>query len=218
MNTQQAVAVSMYKAGETVAAIIDATGLDQDEIADAVRAAGHHFFAEPQDGSPAAPARNTPQGLIAWGMQHQSPKMQRLADQARTALADLQQARRRRPSSQPPRNGSATPSRPWPTPRTPCAPRRERPPAGRRTAPRPPRSGPGPPHGHTRRHRRHDPARRRRRLPAAAEGAPVLRDLLALRIARTNWPYPALELVRPDGRGWLLIPLTLDLTTRDQED
>ncbi len=95
MNTQQAVAVSMYKAGETVAAIITATGLDQDEIADAVRAAGHHFFAEPQDGSPAAPARNTPQGLIAWGMQHPSQRMQRLADQARTALADLQQARRR---------------------------------------------------------------------------------------------------------------------------
>ncbi|KDN86719.1 hypothetical protein [Kitasatospora cheerisanensis] len=46
----------------------------------------------------------------------------------------------------------------------------------------------------------------------------MLRDLLTLRIVRTTWPYPALELVRPDGRGWLICPLTLDLTTRDQED
>ncbi|MFJ9448211.1 hypothetical protein ACIRRH_41305 [Kitasatospora sp. NPDC101235] len=34
-----------------------------------------------------------------------------------------------------------------------------------------------------------------------------LRDLATLRIVRVTWPYPALELVRPDGRGWLLLPL-----------
>ncbi|MFD8596992.1 histone-like nucleoid-structuring protein Lsr2 [Kitasatospora sp. NPDC059646] len=95
VNTQQAVAVSMYRDGETVAAIIDATGLDQDEIADAVRNAGHEYFAEPQNDGPTDAVATTAQGLIAWGMQHPSPRMQRLADQARTALADLQQARRR---------------------------------------------------------------------------------------------------------------------------
>jgi hypothetical protein len=38
----------------------------------------------------------------------------------------------------------------------------------------------------------------------------VLRDLLRLRIVRIDWPWPALELVHPDGRGWLLCPLSLD--------
>ncbi|MER5350647.1 hypothetical protein ABT093_09980 [Kitasatospora sp. NPDC002551] len=37
-----------------------------------------------------------------------------------------------------------------------------------------------------------------------------LRALAALRVRRIAWPYPALELVRPDGRGWLLMPLTFD--------
>ncbi|WP_268267553.1 hypothetical protein [Streptomyces kaniharaensis] len=31
-----------------------------------------------------------------------------------------------------------------------------------------------------------------------------LRSLIALRVA---WPYPALELARPDGRGWLICRL-----------
>lgn len=34
-----------------------------------------------------------------------------------------------------------------------------------------------------------------------------LRALLALRIRRIDYPIPALELVRPDGRGWFLCPL-----------
>lgn len=48
----------------------------------------------------------------------------------------------------------------------------------------------------------------------------MLRDLLALRIVRVTWPFPALELTRSDGRWWLICPLTLDLTTRplDLED
>lgn len=36
-----------------------------------------------------------------------------------------------------------------------------------------------------------------------------LRALLNLRIVRIDWPFPALELVRPDGTGWLLLPLSL---------
>jgi hypothetical protein len=35
----------------------------------------------------------------------------------------------------------------------------------------------------------------------------VLRDLLALRIVRIDWPFPALEIVRPDGSGWFLCRL-----------
>ena len=41
-----------------------------------------------------------------------------------------------------------------------------------------------------------------------------LRTLLALRIVRIDWPFPALELVRPDGAGWPICPLTLDFSTR----
>jgi hypothetical protein len=41
-----------------------------------------------------------------------------------------------------------------------------------------------------------------------------LRAVLALRIRRVIWPFPALELQWPDGSGWLLLPLTTDLTTR----
>ncbi|MFD0404988.1 histone-like nucleoid-structuring protein Lsr2 [Kitasatospora sp. NPDC127116] len=93
MDTETAVAVSMYKAGETVAAIIEATGLNQDEIGAAVTKNGNVFFAEtPQPEQAAAPAAAA---LITWGMGHANARIQRLADQARAALADLQQARRR---------------------------------------------------------------------------------------------------------------------------
>ncbi|MFE6500719.1 hypothetical protein [Kitasatospora sp. NPDC057738] len=34
-----------------------------------------------------------------------------------------------------------------------------------------------------------------------------LRSLAALRIVRVTWPYPALGLARPDGRGWLICRL-----------
>ncbi|MFI9304814.1 histone-like nucleoid-structuring protein Lsr2 [Kitasatospora aureofaciens] len=92
MNAETAVAVSMYKAGETVAAIIEATGLTQDEIGAAVTRAGNVFFAETVQQGSSAPAAAA---LITWGMEHSNARIQRLADQARTALADLQQARRR---------------------------------------------------------------------------------------------------------------------------
>ncbi|MFJ9771140.1 hypothetical protein ACIRVF_07845 [Kitasatospora sp. NPDC101157] len=42
-----------------------------------------------------------------------------------------------------------------------------------------------------------------------------LRALASLRIRRCDWPFRALELVRPDGRGWLLFPLTLDFHSED---
>jgi hypothetical protein len=42
-----------------------------------------------------------------------------------------------------------------------------------------------------------------------------LRLVLSLRVVRVDWPFPALELVRPDGRGWLLCPLTLHFPDRD---
>lgn len=34
-----------------------------------------------------------------------------------------------------------------------------------------------------------------------------LRALAALRFRRCDWPFAALELVRPDGRGWLICRL-----------
>ncbi|MFD4394705.1 hypothetical protein [Kitasatospora sp. NPDC058478] len=34
-----------------------------------------------------------------------------------------------------------------------------------------------------------------------------LRALAALRVVRVTWPFAALELVRPDGRGWLICRL-----------
>ncbi|MFG2913301.1 hypothetical protein ACGF0D_10480 [Kitasatospora sp. NPDC048298] len=34
-----------------------------------------------------------------------------------------------------------------------------------------------------------------------------LRNLAALRVRYCTWPYPALELTRPDGRGWLICRL-----------
>jgi hypothetical protein len=37
-----------------------------------------------------------------------------------------------------------------------------------------------------------------------------LRALRGVRIRRVTWPWPALEIVLPDGRGWLLMPLTTD--------
>lgn len=35
----------------------------------------------------------------------------------------------------------------------------------------------------------------------------MIRRLLALRVRRIGWPYPALELQRPDGSGWLICRL-----------
>lgn len=35
----------------------------------------------------------------------------------------------------------------------------------------------------------------------------ALQSLLRLRIVRVDWPWPALEIVRPDGTGWLLCRL-----------
>jgi alkaline phosphatase len=104
VDTQTAVAVSMYKHGETVAAITQATGLTQDQIGAAVTATGVPFVADrytiratgpelPPPAKTAAPS--TAEALIAWGMGHGSPRVQRLADQARAALADLQQAQRK---------------------------------------------------------------------------------------------------------------------------
>ncbi|MFB7617801.1 histone-like nucleoid-structuring protein Lsr2 [Kitasatospora sp. NPDC056181] len=84
------IAVAMYKNGETVAAITKATGLTEHQIAAAVARSGVPFVADRHDPVPAAAA-----GLITWGMQHTSGRMRRLAEQARTALADLQQAQRR---------------------------------------------------------------------------------------------------------------------------
>ncbi|WP_457028079.1 Lsr2 family DNA-binding protein [Kitasatospora sp. P5_F3] len=101
VDTQTAVAVSMYRDGETVPVITRATGLTQDQIGAAVAASGTLFVAGRTDSTPppastAGPTRSlTPAELITWGMQHDSPRMHRLADQARTALADLQQAQRR---------------------------------------------------------------------------------------------------------------------------
>jgi hypothetical protein len=42
-----------------------------------------------------------------------------------------------------------------------------------------------------------------------------LRALAGLRIVRVDWPFRALELVRPDGRGWLICPLSLDFHSED---
>lgn len=91
VNAEEAVAVSMYKDGEDLDTITAATGLTQDEIGAAVTATGTPFVV----GRGMAPSGAPVQSLIAWGMQHPSSKLQRLADQARTALADLQQAQRR---------------------------------------------------------------------------------------------------------------------------
>ncbi|MFI2612074.1 histone-like nucleoid-structuring protein Lsr2 [Kitasatospora sp. NPDC018619] len=92
MDTQTAVAVSMYKAGDTVAAIIEATGLTQEQIGAAVTASHIPFVA---DRTTAGPPPGPAAALISWGMAHPNARMQRLADQARSALADLQQAQRR---------------------------------------------------------------------------------------------------------------------------
>ncbi|PYC83429.1 hypothetical protein C7C46_08830 [Streptomyces tateyamensis] len=86
-------AVAMYRNGDTVSTIVKATGLTQDQIAAAVTSAGTVFTVNgttPVATGPGAAAA----GLIAWGMKHPSARMQRLAEQARTALADLQQAQR----------------------------------------------------------------------------------------------------------------------------
>ncbi|WP_224275775.1 histone-like nucleoid-structuring protein Lsr2 [Streptomyces sp. LS1784] len=92
MNTETAVAVAMYRDGETVADIITATGLTQDQIGAAVTSAHIPFVADHGTvGLPPVPAA----ALISWGMKHPNARMQRLADQARGALADLQQAQRR---------------------------------------------------------------------------------------------------------------------------
>lgn len=92
MDTQTAVAVSMYKTGETVATIIEATGLTQDQIGAAVTASHIPFVADRATDGPAPVPASV---LISWGMQHSNARIQRLADQARAALADLQQAQRR---------------------------------------------------------------------------------------------------------------------------
>ncbi|WP_224273985.1 hypothetical protein [Streptomyces sp. LS1784] len=42
-----------------------------------------------------------------------------------------------------------------------------------------------------------------------------LRALTSLRIVRVTWPYPALELARPDGRGWLICPLPTNYRTEN---
>ncbi|KDN86718.1 Lsr2 family DNA-binding protein [Kitasatospora cheerisanensis] len=95
VDTERAIAVSMYKTGEYIATITQATGLGQDEIAAAVEEAGYKFAPDAPGDEPTDPAADTAETLIAWGMRHSSARMQRLADQARTALADLQQASRR---------------------------------------------------------------------------------------------------------------------------
>ncbi|OKI22231.1 histone-like nucleoid-structuring protein Lsr2 [Streptomyces sp. CB03911] len=95
VDASTAVAVSMYRGGETVAAITEATGLTPDRIGAAVTAAGALFVADPAPTAPAPPQEQAAEALIAWGMQHPASRMQRLADQARTALADLQQAQRK---------------------------------------------------------------------------------------------------------------------------
>ncbi|MDH6709797.1 hypothetical protein P3T27_006546 [Kitasatospora sp. MAA19] len=43
-----------------------------------------------------------------------------------------------------------------------------------------------------------------------------LRALADLRVRRVTWPFPALELVRPDGRGWLICPLPNHRTENDR--
>ncbi len=43
----------------------------------------------------------------------------------------------------------------------------------------------------------------------------MIRRLLALRLRRTDWPWPALELAPGDGPGWLICPLSLDFLVRD---
>jgi hypothetical protein len=67
-----------YRTGDTAPIAVEAVGLTQDQLA-------------ANDTAPGPTAA----GLIAWGMQHPGARMQRLAEQARTALADLQQAQRR---------------------------------------------------------------------------------------------------------------------------
>jgi hypothetical protein len=42
-----------------------------------------------------------------------------------------------------------------------------------------------------------------------------LRNLAGLRVRRIDWPFPALELVCPDGSGWLICPLSLDFLSED---
>lgn len=90
MDTATAVAVSMYKDGSNVADIIEATGLTQDQIGAAVTRTGTVFHA---DAVPLRPALVASE-LISWGMEHPAARMRKLAETARAALADLQQAKR----------------------------------------------------------------------------------------------------------------------------
>lgn len=49
----------------------------------------------------------------------------------------------------------------------------------------------------------------------------MIRRLLALTglsIRRVEWPWPALEIVRPDGTGWLLMPLTTNFHPENNRD
>jgi hypothetical protein len=46
----------------------------------------------------------------------------------------------------------------------------------------------------------------------------MIRRLLALRVVRITEPFAALELVRPDGTGWLLLPLTLTFNTENDRE
>jgi hypothetical protein len=86
----------MYDDNEPLTEITRATGLTQTQIGKAVTAAGRPFIVLRESASPSAePELVTAAALIAWGMQHPNSRMNRLADQARTALADLQQAQRR---------------------------------------------------------------------------------------------------------------------------
>lgn len=43
----------------------------------------------------------------------------------------------------------------------------------------------------------------------------MIRRLLSLRLRRTDWPWPALELAVTDGPGWLICPLSLDFLSED---
>lgn len=92
VDTATAVAVSMYKTGEPVAAIIEATGLTQDQVGAAVTSAGTPFVAD--RGQPPATPGLAAAELITWGMRQPAGRMQRLAETARVALADLQHAKR----------------------------------------------------------------------------------------------------------------------------
>lgn len=92
MDSAATHAVAMYKAGDPIANITADTGLTEHQIAAAVTRSGTPFITE-KTANTAKPSASD--SLIAWGMQHANTRMQRLAEQARTALADLQQAQRK---------------------------------------------------------------------------------------------------------------------------